>query len=268
MSRASESGHWYMRDGTPMYEVPTADGRGMRSCTLRDARKLGLFPGVTSIIKCAAAPALERWKEDQAILAALTLPRTGNEPHEVLMAKIREDAGAQAKKAANEGTRFHAAIQGHHEGTPPDEEMWTSVKAMNEAIAQNFGPGIWRPELPCAHASGFGTKSDLSRQDALIDFKGTEGDKAKLAGMKTWESHWMQLAATRKALHAQGKCDADADCAIGYFSRTHKDEVRILRVDEPELEQGWLMFSALLNYWKAKNKYWPELFSHPDKIAA
>ena len=50
-----ESGHWYTRDGRPFYEVPRSDGSGMRPATLKDARLLGLYPGVTTILRCAAA---------------------------------------------------------------------------------------------------------------------------------------------------------------------------------------------------------------------
>ena len=48
---AKESSHWYWPDGRTCYEVERADGKGMRAATLRDARKLGLYPGVTGIIK-------------------------------------------------------------------------------------------------------------------------------------------------------------------------------------------------------------------------
>ena len=52
-----ESTHWYAEDGTPVYEVPTAKGDAWRKTTLRDARQMQLAPGVTTIIRCAAAPA-------------------------------------------------------------------------------------------------------------------------------------------------------------------------------------------------------------------
>ena len=78
MTHASQGQHWYDRDGTPRYEVRAKDG-SMRPATLRDARKFGWYPGVTSIIKCAAAPGLERWKAEQTILSALTLPRSEGE---------------------------------------------------------------------------------------------------------------------------------------------------------------------------------------------
>jgi hypothetical protein len=252
MTHASQGQHFYHRDGTPCYEVPAKDG-SMRPATLRDARKLGLYPGVTSIIRCAAAPGLERWKNDQTILSALTLPRSGDEPHDVLMAKIRQDAAAQAEKAREWGTAFHAAIQGHYEGKPPSEEMWPCVRGVVDAIDANFPGGEWEPEQACAHPLGYGTKADLTRKGAVLDFKGSEFDSAKAPTLKTWDEHAMQLAATRHAL-----LRPSADCAIVYVSRTVPGLCRVIRVDNTELEQGWAMFQALLAYWQAKNNYYPQ----------
>ena len=256
MTHASQGQHWYDRDGTPRYEVMAKDGT-MRPATLRDARKHGWVPGVTSIIKCAAAPALNRWKEDQSILAALTLPRTGDEPHDVLMARIRQDAEEQAKKAREWGTAFHAAIQGHYEGKPPSEEMWPCVRGVVDALHDNFGEQDWRPEKPCAHGSGYGTKADLSSNRVIVDFKGSEFDAFKAPKLETWDEHHMQLAATREAL-ADIDNLGEQECAIVYVSRTVPGLCRVIRVDDRELHQGWAMFQALLAYWQAKNRYWPQ----------
>lgn len=260
-TRASESGHWYKPDGTPVYEVLRADGKGMRAATLADARKQGLYPGVTSIIKCAAAPALVDWMIDQAILASLTLPRIDGESNDALMARIRVDAGEQAKKARDKGTEIHAAVQGHYEGMAPTPDFWPYVQGVRDAIDANFGSQAWIPELPCAHPLGFGTKSDLSCDAILIDFKGSEFDEKKMPTLKTWDEHAMQLAATREARGLAG-----ARCAIGYVSRNVPGLCRIIEIDEAELQRGWDMFRGLLNYWKAKSKYWPELWR--EKVAA
>ena len=252
MTHASQGQHWYHPSGEPCYEVPAKDGT-MRAATLRDARKMGLFPGVTSIIKCAAAPALERWKNEQNVLAALTLPRIDGESSDVLMARIRQDAEEQGRKAREWGTRFHVAIQGHYEGTPPDEEMWPQVRGVVDAIEANFPGRVWTPEKACAHPLGYGTKADLSCPDVVLDFKGSEFDSAKVVKLETWDEHHMQLAATRMALGRPS-----AECAIVYVSRTVPGLCRVIRVDESDLVKGWGMFTALLNYWQTKNSYFPQ----------
>lgn len=259
MTRPSESGHWYDRDGTPRYEVVAKDGT-MRAATLRDARKFGWYPGVTSIIKCAAAPGLERWKADQNVMAALTLPRIDGEGSDALLARIRQDAEEQARKAREWGTQFHAAIQGHYEGKAPSEDMWPCVRGVVDAIDANFDKRLWVTEKPCVNPMGYGTKADLhtsgdygAMEGCVLDFKGSEFDAEKAPTLKTWDEHAMQLAATRKALDLPA-----AECAIIYVSRIVPGLCRIIRVDEPELEQGWSMFCALLDYWQAKNNYFPQ----------
>ena len=54
---ASQSGHWYLPDGAPAYEIRGTNGK-VRPVTLRDARKLNLLPSVTTIMQCAAKPQL------------------------------------------------------------------------------------------------------------------------------------------------------------------------------------------------------------------
>ena len=257
MTRAAESTHWYDRDGTPRYEVPRAKGGGTRPATLADARKNGWYPGVTSIIKCAAAPGLENWKQNQVLMAALTLPRVDGESSEELCARIMRDSQEQGRKARERGTEIHAAIQGHYEGQAPSVELLPFVQGVTEAIRQNFGQPAWMPERPCAHPLGYGTKADLSgvtlERAYVIDFKGSEFTEAEAPTLKTWDEHAMQLAATREALRMP-----QAECAIVYVSRTVPGLCRVIRVDEPELVQGWTMFTSLLGYWQAKNRYWPQ----------
>ncbi len=252
--RASESGHWYSRAGLPCYEVKAKDGT-MRAATLRDARLYGWYPGVTSIIKCAAAPNLVDWMIDQAILAALTLPRVDGETNDQLLTRIRTDSQEQAKKAREKGTDIHAAIQGHYEGVAPAVDMLAYVQGAREAIAANFGPQPWETEKACAHVLGFGTKADLSCAGVVLDFKGSEFDEAKMPTLKTWDEHAMQLAATREARQLPG-----ARCAIAYVSRNVPGLCRIIEVDEADLQRGWDMFRGLLNYWKAQKRYYPELW--------
>src|SRR5690606_5641932 len=105
-----ESGHWYDRNGRPCYQQTTGKG-GVRATDLRDGRKLGLVPSVTTVLSVLAKPALETWKVKQGILAALTLPRNPYESDDAYLARVLEDSREQAKAAAEEGTRIHDACE-------------------------------------------------------------------------------------------------------------------------------------------------------------
>ncbi len=109
--RASESGHWYQRDGTPVYEVPGADGKKMVTPDIRHARKMGLLPGATTIIGCADKPGLTVWKIEQSILSSMTLPRRPHEPDTEFIKRVVEDSQEQGKKAKISTPRSKAALR-------------------------------------------------------------------------------------------------------------------------------------------------------------
>lgn len=133
MAIASESTHWYTAAGEPAYTQKSKDGSD-RPTTLRDARKLNLFPSVTTIIRCAATPGLERWKRQQVLLSALTLPRMDGETEEAWLARVELDWQEQGRQAADRGTEIHAAIESHFAGEPPSEDLLPWVQAAVQAI--------------------------------------------------------------------------------------------------------------------------------------
>lgn len=252
-SRASESGHWYTRSGEPMYELVGKTGK--RPTTLRDARKLGLYPSVTTIIKSASAPALETWKQNQVLMAALTLPRTPGESDVSFCERIMRDSQEQARKARDRGAAIHAAVQGHFENQQPDEEFWPHVKGVADLLAANCTPQTWIAEKSFGHGLGFGGKCDLHSNEWVIDFKTKEF--AKDDELKTWDEHAMQLAAYRAGLANIDNVEAQ-ECGIVYVSTTNPGVCRLLRIDEAELQRGWEMFCGLLSYWQAKTGYYPQ----------
>lgn len=249
--RPAESLHWYALDGSPAYEIKGANGN-MRPCTLRDARKLNLVPSVTSIIRCAAAPGLEHWKQEQVLHAALTLPRIDGETESDLLRRIWDDSRQQGKDAAERGTAIHASLQGHYEGKPPPVEHWPHVKDAQMSISLQFPEALeWIPEASFAHPSGFGGKCDLHcKQGVVLDFKTKEFGPNNLP--RLWDEHSMQLAAYRVGLGLP-----HAKCAIVYVSVTNPGLTHICDLTEADLAKGWDCFRALLAFWQAKNGYRP-----------
>jgi hypothetical protein len=100
-----EGSHWYAKDGSPCHEI------GGRFVGIKDARRLGLLPSVTSILKCAYKPALETWKLNQAVLAALTLPRAAGESDDDFARRVVQDSKREGIEAATFGGRLHEAIE-------------------------------------------------------------------------------------------------------------------------------------------------------------
>lgn len=248
---SSEGGHWYSRTGEPVYQVQRADGKGLRDTTIRDAKKLGLVPSVTGIIRCASAEGLERWKREQMMLAALTLPRLPDEPEAAFLKRVEQDSRETARKAAERGTAIHAAIQGHFEGEVPPMEYWNHIHPVVSALGDWHGEGEfhgWTVERSFASQLGFGGKVDIHTKGLVADFKTKEFDEN--ADLSTYDEHAMQLAAYRHGLEMP-----TARCAIVYVSVTVPGLCKLIEIPEAELQRGWRCFYSLLQFWKARTGY-------------
>lgn len=247
--RASESNHWYTREGVPRYTVIGANGKE-RATTLRDARKESLVPSVTTILNVMAKPALTQWLQRQVLLAALTLPRRQDEPEEEYIARIMDDSKEQGRAAADAGTDIHASIQGHYEDRPTGKHQ-ESVDACVKAIKDHFGEAIWVSERAFAHESGFGGKCDLfcaGTLNAVVDIKTKEFTDPKK--VDAYDDHLMQLAAYRVGLQIP-----NARCANVFVSRNVPGLIHIKEWTAEELERGWSMFNCLLTFWQTKNQH-------------
>jgi len=239
----SESGHWYLPDGSPAYRIIGKNGKE-RNSTVKDAREHGLLPSVTTIIGCASKPALDVWKQQQAILAALTLPRLEGESEEDWLSRVVADSKETAKQAAERGTQIHGVIEAFYEGIYIPE-LPPYVRAVENAINEHFGSQLWISEKSFAYG-GFGGKCDLvAKSGFVVDFKTTEKDLDKL---DYFFDHQMQLSAYR-----QGFEMPKARCAIVYVNAL-QNKAKLVEIPEDDLRIGWECFTHLLAFYRAKNK--------------
>jgi len=253
-AHASEAGHWYNSDGEPCYTIVGKNGVE-RPTTLRDARKLNLYPSVTTIIGCAAAPGLERWKQEQVLHAALTLPRLDGELEDAWIKRVWDDSREQARRAAERGTQIHGAIERWLLGDHVEPELMPYVEAAMGQVDTVFGKSVhWEPEHSFVHPDGYGGKVDLhSSNGIVVDFKTKDGDPA---GQKLYDSHHMQLAAYARGLGAVNPGTGRPICAIVFVSRDTPVAEMVMAGDD-DLDRGLDMFTALLRYWQAKTGYRP-----------
>ena len=237
------TGHWYLPDGSPAYRIVGKNGKE-RNSTVKDARERGLLPSVTTIIGCAAKPALDVWKQQQAILAALTLPRLDKESEEDWLSRVVSDSKETAKQAAERGTQIHGVIEAFYEGIYIPE-LPPYVRAVENAINEHFGSQLWISEKSFAYG-GFGGKCDLvAKSGFVVDFKTTEKDLDKL---DYFFDHQMQLSAYR-----QGFEMPKARCAIVYVNAL-QNKAKLVEIPEDDLRIGWECFTHLLAFYRAKNK--------------
>jgi len=244
---ASQAGHWYAPDGSPAYTVQAKNGSGLRPTTIRDARALGLLPSVTTILKVANKPALTEWLINQALDAALTLPRLPGESADAFKKRARTDSGQQTRDAADAGSALHASLEGHFKGgMVPSDHIPHCVTVERELAAKGFA-GPWDAERSFASPLGFGGKMDLSSHDCVADFK----SKPTIEGGKryAYDEHGMQLAAYAYGIGRPGA--ALVNVFVGL-----KDAAVLVHVwPKEETRRFWRMFQLLLEYWQEANQF-------------
>ena len=249
---ATEAGHWYSKTGAPAYEMPAKNGNP-RPTTLRDARKLNLVPSVTMIMRCAAAPALEKWKRDQLLMASLTLPRVDGEETDEFAKRVIKDAEDQSKMARELGTTIHGCIEKDLCRQPYDQNYNPHVDGALVVISKWCdGLDDIRPEKSFCHPLGYGGKCDAHKEGFVADFKSKDFTTDKLP--ETYDDHAMQLAAYREGFkmpYARG--------AIVYVSTSVPGLAHLVEVQEDDLARGWNMFLTLLRFWQFKNRYVPQI---------
>lgn len=204
IARRPESAHWYLPNGTPFYEVPNASSGGVRSATIRDAYKAGAYRSVTNVLDVLGKPGLVKWKIEQAMLSALTLPRIEGESEHGFAERAMMDSEEQARRAAEAGTRLHDAAAQYltRNVLPVDEEIsrlltpfiaWTKIHLLrvvaSETVVVNHNQYYaGRLDLAAQLVSGNMAMLDIKSQEVKLDPKGNP----KPAFYDEWA---MQLAA-------------------------------------------------------------------------
>jgi hypothetical protein len=240
--KQQDTGHWYTKDGAPAY---TVEGKtGIRNTTLRDARKLGLLPSVTTINGMLSKAGLDTWKQQQVLLAALTLPRSEGESEQEWLSRVMQDSKATGREAAERGTAIHAVIEAYFDQVYMPEKP-PYLDEIDSTLKRTFGEQLWLPEKSFGHPLGFGGKCDLMAKNGfVVDFKTKDTDLDKV---DVYFEHEMQLAAYREGLGVP-----NARCAIVFVNGT-TNQVKLIEIEEQKLQNGWECFQHLLRVYQIKN---------------
>ena len=176
-----QGSHWYYPDGRECFEVPSADGKKMVKTTIVHARKLGLYPSVTTVLKILDKPEIDTWRVERAIKASLASVRRPGERIKQFIARILEVAQSKSKRAMNFGGDLHSYIEGLITGNTFDSIL--IPQATKDAIKDYFTKNIQSAtaeQLAINHELKYAGRKDM---DALIgggtylyDFK-TQGTK-------------------------------------------------------------------------------------------
>lgn len=255
-----KSCHWYKRDGSPCFQVPKKSGDGFKDVTLREARELNLVPSVTTILRIIAKPELEAWKQEQCILAALTLPRQENEPLEAFAKRVVEDSQEQAGVAAGFGRAIHKQIElelnaNHVLPIVPEvepfmvhwrnwfraevEEVYATEKCVVN-LEQGYAGTL---DLHCK-LKGLGS--------AVVDFK---TQNLKPGKPPAFYDEWLyQLAAYAKCVNADVVWPKLVSVVIN-----SKEPGPVFCHQWDDAQEGWQLFNAAFDLWKYQKGFDPSI---------
>ena len=258
-----DKAHWYQRDGVPLHTVLSAKSVP-RPTTLRDARKLGLLPSVTNILGVIAKPELTAWLQEQAVMAALTLPRRPGDTEDAFARRVVEDSQTTRDGAADFGTAFHAGaervantLEVDSNNPAADWLRWYRIWFQTNAQAVH-----WTEKVLVNLALGYAGTADLLidhvvHGPVLVDLKTMKGSRTATdaAGRaptpKPYKSWCYQLAAYRKALGQPVKCmnlivnSTEASAPVEYVW------------NEEEMDAGLKAFEAAHKLWTIEKGYDP-----------
>ena len=248
--------HFYKQDGSSMHTIIGANGKE-RTTSIADARKLGLYPSVTTVMDVQAKPALIEWLQQELLEAAISRPF---HPHEWDVTDWKKAMLMQMRvkgaNAAKRGIEIHGKLDQFFSNNctwdvndPDIDYMVSAVKLIDE----QFGLDGWVSEKSFAHESGFAGCVDLHHPDKhiIIDFK--TKDKADLKGVKQYDDHKIQLAAYQCGLNMPSSTRR-----FNLFISTNKETPGQCNLVEcTEFSRYLGMFSYLHAFWMLKNKYDP-----------
>lgn len=261
---SSDSSHWYYTDGRPCYELPKADGKGMKSPTLADARKLNLVPGVSTILKTLAKPELQAWLIEQAVLAVMTTPRQPGEADDAFIKRVLSDERQQegeAARARDLGTQIHAALEDLFNGKAKDVadvgELAAYVGPAYEWMRANVGAVIGNETI--LSGEGYAGRTDIITarlgDSILWDFKSAK----KLPDIKKggWNEHRLQLAAYCAAW-SRMRGIPNVRAGNVYISTTEPGKFVVCEYTQADMTDAFNRgFQPLLTIWQYLNKYQP-----------
>lgn len=234
--------HWYKSDGGTRY-----------GATLKEARAERLLPGVTEVCKIISQPGLERWKQQQLLEAALTLPRLDNEPMDSYINRIWIDSKEYTSQAADLGSAVHDAIEAY---------LSTGERAkVPKQVAHSFNLAIdWIDEhldIPTGQVEfvtvgdGYAGRVDWygcfkDGQQVIIDFKTQRVAKSPRV-YSTWQ---YQLAAYAQTL--------TSSAILGNLViSTNADNPGVWWRPVKDAYIAWEAFAAALRLWQIEKGYTP-----------
>lgn len=262
--------HWYDGDGKPMHQVKSADGKKMVNTTIRQARKFGLFPSVTTVLKMLAKPMLDQWKLEQVAKAAFRHPPRKDSKEYPYTQFIIDKAFEQVEEAANAGSLIHAACERMMRGLEWDRNEQVYLPELKQSFPMEvFVEPVYMFMQTYAiegHAFekavvnreyGFAGMGDLffdsDKGFGCLDYKTRKTEPGK--PVRPYDEQPMQIAGYVATEHDIELMDVTG-CNL-YISTTEPGRIEATWYETQELYDHYHAFGSLCKVWQHFKKYDP-----------
>ena len=232
---------WYNSDRVIVETIIGKNGKE-RPVTVRDARSLGLFPSVTSILSQVAKPALTRYFINRAIACAYNNKDLLNGSEKEAQWKVSKLAEETGNGAAEFGTKIHDHIERFLKAKADESvEIKGDVRSFVEPVFEFFlkhniqGKSEEAVIIETEGRKAAGT-IDLQTTKTVTDFK---TQKTKDGKFKKYDSWVWQLGGYN--LHAKKD-----NAVIIAISSTEPGLIKTFKIDEASLREGERVFKLLL----------------------
>lgn len=228
--------HWYTKTGESAYGY-----------SVDDARKKSLYPSVTTILGVLAKPGLEYWKQEQAVITSLKIPKESSEDDKTYAKRVLKEF-RENQFSATVGTMIHDFCEKLH--NPMIDGYEEICKKIRDWQASNIAKFVAEESFTYDDI-GYGGRIDCYGIDVngkrfILDYKTQAPKKGELTVYDEWI---YQLAAYSKG-----------DTSIRHISvmiSSDKDQP-ILETHEwskEAIEDGYRVFNAAKVVWYSKNRF-------------
>lgn len=257
----SGSAHWYDRECQPQHHT-----------NIRGAKKCGYYPSVTSYLKVWPKPALDRWKIEQAILSAITLPRLKDESDDAFAKRVAIDMGEEAKSAAAIGSDLHGLmnvrlVTGAWPTDKPELKGWMEV--YEPWISANIKKTIMSEVVLANHEWGYAGTVDLIAETtqwglAVLDFKNQNVRDTGPAFYDEWLMQLFAYAAAYDPRLSNAPDSSKVENLVSLVLDRNKPAAPYVHVwPADQWLPAWEDFKAAMALWCRSKKYDPLTWEPP-----
>ena len=258
--------HFYKPDGSTCYEIIGKNGKP-RTPYKKEAKEMGLAPGVTSINGQLDKPNLVNWIVDRAINVCASYPYCEMGMNKLDWAKnIKNKIKEDQERITGQGHDIHDALEVYYKTgriMPDYADYIVPVIELIEAKWPHLQRTDWVAEKSFCYKGLFGGKVDLHypgrkaidhlqnivywvETPIILDFKTKDTeDKAKF---KAYDEHKQQLVAYSYGLDIIG-----AGCGNIFLSALKPGIIGLEMHKQDELQHSWEKFKILTQYWHLEN---------------